>query len=120
MTVMLNNNLGESKTLKQESFHHEHVLALFLATRGDFIVVGDLMRSIRFELSFFIFISFGVFVLLIPCDISLLSYDSIQNTIHEIARDYNPNWMTAVEILDDDVYVGAENSFNLFIVKRNR
>lgn len=35
-------------------------------------------------------------------------------TIEEIARDYNPNWMTAVEVLDDDIFIGAENSFNLF------
>ena len=37
----------------------------------------------------------------------------------ERARDYNANWMTAVEILEDDVYLGAENNFNLFTVKRN-
>lgn len=37
----------------------------------------------------------------------------------QIARDYNPNWMTAVEILDDDIYIGAENSFNLFTVRKN-
>ena len=35
------------------------------------------------------------------------------------ARDFNANWMTAVDILDDDVYIGAENSFNLFTVRKN-
>ncbi|KAL0712067.1 hypothetical protein Bca4012_019045 [Brassica carinata] len=29
------------------------------------------------------------------------------------------NWMSAVEILDDDTYLGAENNFNLLTVKKN-
>ena len=37
--------------------------------------------------------------------------------MEEIARDFNPNWMTAVEILDDDTFIGAENHFNLFTVQ---
>ena len=36
--------------------------------------------------------------------------------MEEIARDFNPNWMTAVEILDDETFIGAENHFNLFTV----
>lgn len=39
--------------------------------------------------------------------------------IEEIARDYNPNWMVALEVLDDDTYIGAEGSYNLFTVQRN-
>ena len=42
-----------------------------------------------------------------------------EGAIEERARDYNANWMSAVEILDDDVYLGAENSFNLFAVRKN-
>lgn len=38
----------------------------------------------------------------------------------QMARDYNPNWMTAVEILDDDTFLGAENSFNLFVCQKDR
>jgi hypothetical protein len=37
-----------------------------------------------------------------------------------MARDYNPNWMTAVEIMDDDTFLGAENSFNLFVCQKDR
>ncbi len=43
---------------------------------GDFIVVGDLMRSI-----------------------SLLLYKPVEMTIEEIARDYNPFWLTGVEVI---------------------
>ncbi|VVC93005.1 unnamed protein product [Leptidea sinapis] len=39
--------------------------------------------------------------------------------LKEIARDYTPNWMTAVEILDDDTFLGAENSFNLIVCQKD-
>lgn len=38
----------------------------------------------------------------------------------KMARDSNPNWMSAVEILDDDTFLGAENSFNLFVCQKDR
>jgi DNA damage-binding protein 1 len=38
----------------------------------------------------------------------------------QISRDCNPNWMTAVQILDDDNFLGAENSFNLFTCQKDR
>ncbi|EYU19140.1 hypothetical protein MIMGU_mgv1a0005922mg, partial [Erythranthe guttata] len=85
-----------SRELQSESGHHGHILALYVQTRGDFIVVGDLMKSI-----------------------SLLIYKHEEGAIEERARDYNANWMSAVEILDDDIYVGAENNFNLFTVRKN-
>ncbi|KAL0918442.1 hypothetical protein M5K25_010451 [Dendrobium thyrsiflorum] len=85
-----------TRELQSECGHHGHILALYVQTRGDFIVVGDLMKSI-----------------------SLLLYKHEEGAIEERARDYNANWMTAVEILDDDVYLGAENNFNLFTVRRN-
>lgn len=85
-----------SRELQSECGHHGHILALYIQTRGDFIVVGDLMKSI-----------------------SLLIYKHEEGAIEERARDYNANWMSAVEILDDDVYLGAENSFNLFTVRKN-
>ena len=37
----------------------------------------------------------------------------------QIAHDYSPNWMTAVEVLDDDTFLGAENSFNLFTCQKD-
>ncbi|GMN54597.1 hypothetical protein TIFTF001_023722 [Ficus carica] len=85
-----------SRELQSECGHHGHILALYVQTRGDFIVVGDLMKSI-----------------------SLLIYKHEEGAIEERARDYNANWMSAVEILDDDIYLGAENSFNIFTVRKN-
>ena len=37
----------------------------------------------------------------------------------QISRDSNPNWMTAIEIVDDDIFLGAENSFNLFTCQKD-
>lgn len=43
----------------------------------------------------------------------------MEGCFEEISRDCNPNWMTAVEILDDDNFLGAENSFNLFTCQKD-
>ncbi|KAK3268004.1 DNA damage-binding protein 1, partial [Cymbomonas tetramitiformis] len=82
--------------LTQECTHSGSILALQAVTRGDFIVVGDLMKSI-----------------------SLLMYKPEEGIIEERARDYNGAWISAVDVLDDDTYIGAENSFNLFTLRKN-
>ncbi|KAL4855081.1 DNA damage-binding protein 1 [Chlorella vulgaris] len=82
--------------LVPECSHAGHVLALYLATRGDLVVVGDLMKSIQ-----------------------LLAWKEAEGSLELRARDFHPNWMSAVTVLDDDTYLGAENSYNLFTVRRN-
>lgn len=84
------------KELRLECSHFNNVVALYLKVKGDFILVGDLMRSM-----------------------SLLQYKQMEGSFEEIARDYSPNWMTAIEILDDDTFLGAENSFNLFVCQKD-
>ncbi|XP_059050799.1 DNA damage-binding protein 1-like [Achroia grisella] len=84
------------KELRLECSHFNNIVALFLKVKGDFILVGDLMRSM-----------------------SLLQYKQMEGSFEEIARDYTPNWMTAVEILDDDTFLGAENSFNIFVCQKD-
>ena len=59
-------------------------------------IVGDLMRSI-----------------------SLVQYYPQHQTLEEVARDFNANWTCAVEMLNDNVYLGAENWNNLFCLRRN-
>jgi len=82
--------------LRPHCSHVGHILALHVETRGGFIVVGDLMKSI-----------------------SLLIYKSPENVIEERARDFNSSWITSVKILDDDTYLAAENGYNLFLVHKN-
>lgn len=84
------------KELRLECSNFNNIIALYLKTKGDFALVGDLMRSI-----------------------TLLLYKPMEGCFEEIARDCNPNWMTAVEILDDDNFLGSENSFNLFTCQKD-
>lgn len=44
----------------------------------------------------------------------------MEGSFEEIARDYEPNWMTAIEIIDDDNFIGAENSCNIFVGQKDR
>lgn len=85
------------RDLRLECSHFNNIIALYLKTKGDFILVGDLMRSI-----------------------TLLQHKQMEGSFEEIARDYEPKWMTAVEIIDDDTFLGAENSFNLFVCQKDR
>ncbi len=50
---------------------------------------------------------------------SLLSYNSVDNTVKEIARDFTANWMNAVEAINDETFIGAENEGNLFVLRKN-
>lgn len=59
-------------------------------------IVGDLMRSI-----------------------SLVQYYPEHKALEEVARDFNGNWTTAMEMLTDNLYLGAENWSNLFVLRRN-
>ena len=49
----------------------------------------------------------------------LLVYRPEEALLELRAKDCNSAWMVAVEILDDDTFLGAENSFNLFTLRKN-
>jgi DNA damage-binding protein 1 len=87
--------------------HHGHMLSLFVSSlaRSDngtddqekqLAIVGDLMRSI-----------------------ALVEYMPKHNTIEELARDYNSNFCTAIEMLTKDIYLGSEGHNNLFLLRHN-
>lgn len=92
----LGNTEAGGKELQPLAQAQAHIIALHTAVRGDFIAVGDLMKSINLNV-----------------------FKPSDNSIEEIARDYNPNWVTAIEIIDDDTFIGAEQHFNFFVVRRN-
>jgi DNA damage-binding protein 1 len=88
--------------------HHGHIMSLHLKSLADefsvtgnnkreqLAIVGDLVRSI-----------------------SVMKYYPEYQTLEEIARDFNQNWTTAVEMLTDNIYLGAENFSNIFTLRRN-
>ncbi|KAI8064743.1 CPSF A subunit region-domain-containing protein [Gongronella butleri] len=86
--------LGERMTLTRKL--HTSVLAVDMDTIDDVLVVGDYMQSIS---------SYKL-------DTKPASAPLVQ-----VARDFNSNWMTAVQIVDRHLYIGAEMSHNVFTVQ---
>ena len=50
--------------------------------------------------------------------VSLSIYNRETNQLEARAKDATTNWMTAVKALDDDVFLGAENSYNIFTTRK--
>jgi DNA damage-binding protein 1 len=88
-------NLIDNK-FETECIHHGHVLALTLAVVQDYILVADLMKSV-----------------------TCLYYDVIDKNFTERSRDYETNWMTALESIDENTYIGSDNSHNLLFLRKN-
>jgi len=72
------------------------VVVLQLKTRGEYLVVADLMRSL-----------------------ALLTYRPATATLEEVAHDYGAHWMTACDMLSEDLLIGAETKNNLFLLTRD-
>lgn len=71
-------------------------LALTISIVSDFIVLGDLMKSV-----------------------SILQFDPTTNIIRETARDFTPMWMTDVEALDDVTFLGADADGHAVVFSRD-
>ncbi|XP_028966942.1 DNA damage-binding protein 1 [Galendromus occidentalis] len=84
------------KDLQSECTPFFNIVILHLKCLGDYILVGDLMRSM-----------------------TLLNYNADITSLEEIGRDYQTNWTTAVEILDEDTFLAAESNLNLYVCKRD-
>lgn len=85
---------GERLTITQK--FGSNILALDLDTNDDSILVGDFMQSM-----------------------SLLRLeDENATSMTTVAKDYNANWMTAVKMANQDTFIGAEMSHNLFTLMK--
>lgn len=87
-----------SKNFNIIASYKSAILCLSLAVHGTYIIIGDLMKSV-----------------------SLLTLMDTKDGLRlkEIARDYNPLWMTCVAALDDNLYIGAEAEGNLSLFSRD-
>eukprot|EP00597_Dinobryon_sp_UTEXLB2267_P016468 CAMPEP_0201093814 /NCGR_PEP_ID=MMETSP0812-20130820/2244_1 /ASSEMBLY_ACC=CAM_ASM_000668 /TAXON_ID=98059 /ORGANISM="Dinobryon sp., Strain UTEXLB2267" /LENGTH=1238 /DNA_ID=CAMNT_0047346135 /DNA_START=28 /DNA_END=3744 /DNA_ORIENTATION=+ len=79
-----------------ECSHSGHILSLYLKVKGDLLLIGDLVRSM-----------------------TVLQYHG--GRLLELARDYNSNYMRAVEIMGttEDHFFGSDDHGNLFSLRRN-
>lgn len=82
--------------------HMGHIMSLFCKTAGDLVLVGDILRSIS----------------VLQLIKTKSSVGTEVTSLKEVSRDFNSNYMRAVEMLGDDFFLGAEDNGNLFIVKR--
>lgn len=84
--------------IKEEDRYSGHTLSYRLALRGDFILVGDIYRSV-----------------------SVLSCKKVGGNIRleEVARDHDVVWVMALEMLDDDTYIVAEHAKHFYSYRRN-
>lgn len=104
------NLLHQRPELKHECSHYGHILALAVKAEGDFVLVGDLLRSITL-------------LRYTPPASGIGSSSSPtageNGTLTEVARDFNVNSMRAVEFFhNSNFYLGTEDFGNLFIAKR--
>jgi len=88
--------LNSRGDLHIECSYASATIALYLKRKGDLILMGDLMRSL-----------------------SLYTYKPVESHFEELARDLNPSWLTEVEILDEETFLGAEHQYNIFVCKRD-
>lgn len=88
----LSNFTGQPELL-HECSHTSQIMTLFLKTKGDVILVGDLVRSM-----------------------TVLRYSVLEKKLIEVARDFHSSYLRAVEILDganEDIYMGTDIHGNL-------
>lgn len=93
--VLLFSKTTTDDQLKRECGHYGHIAVLYMKVMGDYILVGDLMRSI-----------------------TVLLYRPTTNKIEELACDEHPHWMTSVEFVDEYNFIGSEDSYNMFSCRR--
>ncbi|KAI6225193.1 DNA damage-binding protein 1 [Aphelenchoides fujianensis] len=65
--------------------------ALHMKTKGDIVLVGDLIRSV-----------------------TMLAFKHTEVQFEEVARDYMAEWTTTCEIIDSDSVIADENAYNLY------
>lgn len=97
--IKLENAMGEKLRLVPK--FHDNILTMSIDTRGDVILLGDLIQSM-----------------------AIVKFDgttttSTSSTVGKTATDFNTAWMTAVKILREDCYLGADMCYNLFTLKRS-
>lgn len=92
---LLRDDASDAWKLQTVAEHTGQVMALFVRAHGDFVAVGDLMRS---------------------C--ALLRLDSVSGRLEVAARDYRALWVTALAALSEELLVVADNELGLVVMRR--
>lgn len=81
--------------LNLETSIFNSILSIYLKSRGYFVLVGDILRSF-----------------------ALYAYNQLSGTFTNICTDHETSWLSAIEFLDDETVLGADNYFNLYYAQR--
>lgn len=83
--------------IKEEDRHQGYILGYRIALRGDFILVGDLLRSV-----------------------TVLTCKKVGGNfrLEEIAKDHDLTWVMAMELFDDETYIVAEHAKHFYTFRR--
>jgi DNA damage-binding protein 1 len=88
---------AEEPELKLVCRHYGHIIVYKMAVRDKLLAVGDLQKSV--------------------CVLQLETKgDGV--TLTELARDHSTNWVTAVGVLDEDTFIAAESSRNIYTLSK--
>ncbi|KAJ3153509.1 DNA damage-binding protein 1a [Geranomyces variabilis] len=75
--------------------HHGSITVCSLATRGDFVLVGDLIKSVK-----------------------LLVYEPPTDSLGLVAKDTHATWITGLEAVNDELFVAGEQGGNLIAYEK--
>jgi len=84
------------RQLVSEAHHNCNILNVSTSVQGEFILVGDIMKSV-----------------------TLFQYLPEDSKFQVVAQDYNAHWISTTAFLTDDLYLAADNYYNLFATRRN-
>lgn len=87
---------GSSLSLAPLCEYHDNTFVLSLEVRANFILVGDLMKSV-----------------------ALLVFSEEDNSLKQVSHDPRAQWLTACAMHDDEHFLVSDSSFNFVSLARN-
>ncbi|VDD75995.1 unnamed protein product [Mesocestoides corti] len=93
-SVRLFDVCGDS--LRLASSYNDNIIVLYLRSKDDYVLIGDLMRSLN-----------------------LLIYKQNMNNFEAVGRHRYPRYTCGIEILDDEHFLAGDADGNIFVVARD-
>jgi len=95
-SLLVKDDLIGTRELSLDCETHVRVVTVALQTRGDFIIVGDVMKSL-----------------------TLFVYKSAESQLEKIAEDLNPIFVQEIAFVDDEHFLVCDAHYNLVTLTKN-
>jgi DNA damage-binding protein 1 len=86
----------DERELQEECNVNGFILNMKIRSRGDFFIVGDLMKSV-----------------------SLYIYKEDEGAIELISQDFNQTWVSSCEMIDENTFIVCDNNYNIKTLTKN-